>query len=172
MSQKIHSPHEASIINALQFQGNTNDCAPFTIATIVNAFSGLSTDGAALAKKMNKPIWHGIFPVIRRIPNWATFPWGVVDVLKEFGFLAHWGFRSNSDFLRLSIQKGNLPIPIIGSWRPLFAHVMTCVAWDSDGLWGFANTQISEKKIDWIPEDYFNKHWNSYGKMFIEVKLA
>jgi len=172
MSQGLHSPHEETIINALQYQGSRNDCAPFTIATIISAFTGLSIDGVALAKRMNKPSWRGIFPVIHRIPNWATFPWGMVNVLKDYGFSAHWGIRYTTDQLRMSIHKGNLPIPVIGSWRPVWGHVMTLVAWNEEGLWGFANTQMNEKKIDWKTEEYFIKHWNAYSRLCIEVNLS
>jgi len=172
MSPVLHSPHEASIIKALQYQGNRNDCAPFTIATIISAFTGLEIDGAVLATQMNKPVWRGIFPVIRRIPNWATLPWGMVDVLQNYGLAARWGFRYTTDYLRMSVQKGNLPIPIIGSWRPLWGHVMTLIAWDENGHWGFANTQMNEKNIDWKPEEYFNKHWKTFSRLCVEGILA
>lgn len=172
MSEVLHSPHETSIINALQWQGSKNNCAPFTIATIVSAFSGLVIDGAILAEQMNKPAWRGIIPVIRRIPDWVTFPWGIVDVLHDYGFSAHWGIHYTTDYLRMSVQKGNLPITVTGSWQPLWAHVMTLLAWDPSGFWGFANTQMNEKKIDWKPEDQFIKPWNLYGRMCIEVNLS
>ena len=172
MSQVLHSPHAESIVNALQCQGNRNDCAPYTVATIVSAFSGSIVDGSTLAEQMNKPVWRGIIPVIRRIPNWATFPWGMVDVLKDHGFSAHWGIRYTTDYLRMSVQKGNLPIPVIGSWRPLWGHVMTLVAWDESGYWGFANTQMNEKKIDWKTQDYFITHWNVYSRLCVEVNLS
>ncbi len=172
MSQLLHSPHEASIVNALQWQGFTNNCAPFTLATIVNALTGSSIDGAWLAKQMNKPVWRGVIPVIRRIPNWMTFPWGMVDVLREYGFRARWGINSTFDTLRYSLQQGNISIPVVGSWKPISSHVMTIVAWDSSGSWGFANTQLNEKKIDWVSEDWFKNHWKLTARMLVEVKLS
>jgi hypothetical protein len=172
MSQLLHSPHEATIINALQWQDATNNCAPYTIATIISAFSGSFIDGAWLATQMNKPAWRGIVPVIRRIPNWATFPWGMVDVLHEYGFQAHWRINSSTDYLRNSIQRGNVPIPVIVSWRPMWAHVMSLLAWDSAGRWGFANTQINDKNINWITDDYFMSHWKWSVRMLVEVKLV
>ncbi len=172
MSQLLHSPHEAAIINALQWQGNTNDCAPYTVATILSAFSGSVIDGSELAKQMNKPVWRGLLLVIRRIPNWATFPWGIVDVLREYGYPAHWGIRYKPDFLRASIQKGNIPLPILGSWQPISAHVMALIAWNPTGFWGFANTQYNVHQIHWMPDNQFIKQWNLTTRMLIEVNFS
>ena len=61
-----------------QFQGQSNDCAPHTVAIVVNALKGQEMlKGDEVAKEMNKPsLRFGLLPLIRRIPNSATFPWG------------------------------------------------------------------------------------------------
>ena len=82
---QIISPHIDAILAALQHQGDSNDCGPYTTATILNALLDLNLDGSQLAQQMDKPVWRGPLIVIRRVPNWATFPWGIVDVMREHG---------------------------------------------------------------------------------------
>jgi hypothetical protein len=167
---KIASPHTTAVLKALQWQGSTNNCGPFTTATVLNASRGLGCSGSKLAQLMNKPVWRGWRPVIRRIPNWATFPWGMVDVLREHGLNARWRFFAGEDDLRQGLEQGWLLMPIIGTWKPLWAHVMTLLAWDSDRGWGFANTGINQRSLYWIPDWDFIMKWRAMGKLLVMVK--
>jgi hypothetical protein len=166
----ISSPHLFSILTALQWQGETNDCGPFTAATVLNALQGLNIKGDQLALQMNRPNMRGPLPLIRRIPNWATLPWGMVDVFQEFGIRASWRTFVSPRYLQEGLLSGRILMPIIGSWIPLWAHVMTLLAWDPSVGWGFANTQRNDHQMDWVSQDFFLRHWTAMGRLLIEVR--
>lgn len=170
MTAPIQSPHTEILLNNLQFQGSSNDCGPYTTATVINALRGETLIGDELALQMNKPRWRSFLPVIRRIPNWATFPWGMVDVFKDYELQARWWLRVPPSYLRPAIASGHILMPISGEWRPKpWAHVMTLVAWDPQKGWGFANTQHSHNRISWLPEQDFQAKWNHYGRLLVEI---
>ena len=167
---QLISPHLDAILNAHQHQGSSNDCGPYTIATVLNALRDLNLDGDQLAHQMDKPVWRGPLFVIRRVPNWATFPWGIVDVLQEHGLEASWRPFESTKNLKKALPQGRVLMPIIGSIYPLWAHVMTLIAWDLHKGWGFANTQSSHHNIHWISDDYFRSHWNAMVHLVVEAK--
>jgi hypothetical protein len=170
MAAAIQSPHTDILLQNLQYQGTSNDCGPYTTATVINALRGAHLTGDELAQQMNKPRWRGILPVIRRVPNWATFPWGMSDVFKDYGLQARWWFRVPVSYLRPAIAGGHLLMPISGEWRPKpWAHVMTLVAWDPEKGWGFANTQYSHHHISWQPDLDFQARWDHYGHLLVEI---
>jgi len=166
----IESPYAAKILAALQWQGENNDCGPFTVATVINGLLGLDLKGADLAKEMNRPSWRGPWVLVRRVPNWATFPWGMVDVFKQYGLRASWRLLASADQLYPAVAGGEVLLPILGSWRPLWAHVMTMVAWEGQNGWGFANTQYDHHRIHWLDEAIFNKLWGSMLRMLIRIQ--
>ena len=171
MTDMIQSPYTNQILENLQFQGSSNDCGPYTTATVINALRGKNLIGDILAEQMNKPRWRGIIPTIRRVPNWSTFPWGMADVFKDFGLQARWWFRVPLSYLRPAIANGHILMPISGVWRPkAYAHVMTLVAWDSERGWGFANTQFNHHRISWVPHQEFHKNWNNYARLLVEIE--
>ena len=167
---QITSPHIDAILVALQHQGSSNDCGPYTTATVLNALLDLNLVGDRLAQQMEKPVWRGPRFVIRRVPNWATFPWGIVDVMREFGLSSSWRPFESKNYLQLALSQGAVLMPIIGSLKPLWAHVMTLVAWDLHKGWGFANTQFSHHNIYWITDGYFTSHWNVMVHLLVEAK--
>ena len=62
-------------------------------------------------------------------------------------------------------------MPIVGEWRPkTWAHVKTLVAWDPEKGWGFADTQLKEKNISWRSDESFQKKWNNYGRLLVEIE--
>jgi hypothetical protein len=171
MANLVQSRYVEKVLENLQFQGSSNDCAPYTTATIINTFRGEKLIGDELAEKMNKPRLRGIIPIIRRIPNWATFPWGMVDVFKDYDLQARWWFRTPVSYLKPAIANGHILMPISGEWRPKpWAHVMTLVAWDEEKGWGFANTQFSHHRISWVSDDSFREKWNNYGRLLVEIE--
>jgi hypothetical protein len=167
---QITSPHIDAILVALQHQGSSNDCGPYTTATVLNALLDLNLGGDRLAQQMEKPVWRGPRFVIRRVPNWATFPWGIVDVMREFGLRSSWRPFESKNYLQLALSQGTVLMPIIGSVKPLWAHVMALVAWDLHKGWGFANTQFSHHNIYWITDGYFTSHWNVMVHLLVEAK--
>ncbi|MCX8063441.1 MAG: C39 family peptidase [Anaerolineales bacterium] len=160
-SAEIVSPFAEHILQHLLYQGNRNDCAPFTAATLIHAFTDQRINPNELAQQMNHPIWRSGIPVIRRIPNWATFPWGIVDILRQYGLSARWQLFIPVQELTHHLASQILYLPIILSWRPLWAHVMTLIAYHSRYGFGFANTQSTRKEIDWLAKDRFLRLWNS-----------
>lgn len=171
MASLVQSPFTDQILENLQYQGSSNDCGPYTTATVVNAMRGQNLIGDDVANQMNKPRWRGIFPIIRRVPNWATFPWGIVDFLRDYNLQGRWWFRAPVAYLKPAIANGHILMPIIGEWRPKpWAHVMTLVAWDPEKGWGFANTQFSHHKISWRSDADFRKKWNKYARLLVEVE--
>lgn len=169
----VLSPYKDKILNALQYQGQRNDCGPFTTATVINAMRGLSLDAIQLSDEMDKPVWRGIIYVVRRIPDWATFPWGMVDVFRSYGLHARWRLFSATKYLKEYLPQGKVLMPIIGEWRPSsWAHVMSLVAWDDDQGWGFANTQHNHHNIDWHANEEFMRQWKAMGHLLVEIDNA
>jgi hypothetical protein len=167
----IYSPHTSPLLASLQCQGQSNDCGPYTCATVINALLGLSLEAAELAQQMNRPRWRGAWFVVRRLPNWATFPWGIVDVLREHGLNASWRPFAKTAYLLEGLQQGYVLMPILGGWRPLWAHVMTLVAWDVEKGWGFANTQFAHHDIHWLSDVLFQGQWRAMAHLLIEVRV-
>jgi hypothetical protein len=168
--KRVTSRHTEAVLTSLQWQGKSNNCGPFTTATVLNAVLGLNISGRKLAVLMNKPVLRGRRLVIRRIPNWATFPWGMVDVMREHGLNASWRFFAGPDDLLNGIAQGWLLMPVIGSWRPLWAHVLTLLIWDAEKGWGFANTGVNAHGLYWIDEGDFLKKWRAMGRLLVIVK--
>jgi hypothetical protein len=107
--------------------------------------------------------------VVRRVPNWATFPWGMVDIFRSYGLNASWRFFSSTGTLIEGLLTGKILMPVTGSWRPLWAHVMTLVAWDPEEGWGFANTQFDHHDIHWLDNETFLKRWKAMGRLVIVI---
>ncbi|RPI34218.1 MAG: hypothetical protein EHM70_03550 [Chloroflexota bacterium] len=167
------SPYTDAILAALQWQGARNDCGPFTVATVLNGLRNLRIEAVELARAMDKPVWRGPFPVVRRIPEWATFPWGIASVLRENGLRARWHFFGSRKLLRQSLDRGDVIMPVIGSWKPLWAHVMTMLAWDAGKkCWGFANTQTMDHTMYWLDDKTFTSQWRAMGNLLIEIKAS
>ncbi len=167
---QILSSHTQAVLDALQCQGRHNSCGPYTTATVINALCATGLEGAALAAEMNRPVFRGILPVVRRIPNWATFPWGMVDVLRQHGLDAHWRIFAGIGWLRTALQQGSLLMPITGEWRPLWSHVMTLLAWDEQQGWGFANTAHPGRQLFWLDDRTFQKRWKAMGRWVVEIR--
>jgi hypothetical protein len=171
MDTAIQSPYCEIILENLQYQGRSNDCAPYTTATIVNTFRNQDLKGDDLAKEMNTPRLRGIVLVFRRIPNWATFPWGIVDVMKEYRLEARWTFRTPIDYLLPALANKHILMPIVGEWRPKpWMHVMTLVEWDPQEGWGFANTQYKDKQTHWVSDETFRRQWKNSGHLLVEIE--
>ena len=164
---RLQSPHELTLLKALYFQGQSNDCGPYTTATALKALRGINLDPAELAARMSRPVWRGPLFVVRRVPNWATFPWGIVDVLREYGVKAHWRLFSSPEQLWQGLEQGRVLMPVIGSWRPVWAHVMSLVPWDPQLGWGFANTQYAHHHIHWLDDDTLQRRWRAMARILV-----
>lgn len=157
-----------------QYQGQTNDCAPFTIAIVVNTMRDEKVlDGWKLAREMNKPRinWVGPLPlpVIRRIPNWATLPWGIADVLKLNKVPCRWWFGATTDDLHRALNEGRIAMPVIGELKPLWAHVKPLAAYHPHVGFGFCDPASNGSDLAWQSEKEFERLWNNYRHLLIET---
>ncbi len=160
-----------TILENLQYQGSSNDCGPSTTVTVINALLNRGLEAESLAEEMNKPRWRGIFLVIRRIPNWATFPWGMVDVFRQHGLDASWRFNASPEYLKDALAQGLILMPILGSWKPLWAHVMTLLVYSPDNGWGFGNTQFKPHNLHWVSDETFQRQWRATRRLLVKINL-
>ena len=152
-----------------QYQGPTNDCAPFTVAIAVNALTGAHLNGADVVRAMDRPRLRGVLPVVRRIPRWATFPWGIVDELERNHVRARWRFGADEADLLRALAEDRLALPIFGAWRPLWAHVRILVAQDEVRGWGFVDAGQPGPDVLWEASARFARLWRNYGNLLAET---
>ena len=165
----INSIWTNALLSAHQFQGISNDCGPYCAAIVLTVL-GDKTEADTLAQQMNKPKWNNGFPVIRRIPNWATFPWGLVDIFKSRGFEANWKlFVSKVELMRL-LGDGEYLIVFIGNLIPLWAHSLILISFDDNKGVGFVDPALELKEIHWISERNFINHWSVLGRTVLTIK--
>lgn len=153
-----------------QFQGQSNDCGPYCTAVLVNLLKGTNLDGETIGQKMNKVAWNGPLPVVQRIKNWATFPWGVVHQLKSYGISARWQAFTNPNLLFANLVQNIHTIVIIGEIHPIaWAHYLILTAHDPVEGWGFINSATQSSEIFWIPASIFITQWKAYGRISITL---
>jgi hypothetical protein len=160
------------IVQFHQPQGQTNDCAPFTVAIVINALTGENLSGARLAQEMNRVRLspRGLpFPVIRRIPNWATFPWGIADELGRHGLRARWRLGASENDLLTALRENRVALPIVGSLAPLWAHVKILVAHEAARGWGFVDPAQPRAEVIWDSPQRFALLWGNWGHLLIET---
>ena len=164
----INSPYLDVLQSHHQFQGSSNDCGPFCTATAVNVFHQKQIKGTDLGLAMNRVKWK-VVPTVRRIPNWATLPWGVVDILKEEKLKAHWLVFQKCEKLLDLLARQNILIVIIGNYRPMWSHYKILAAFDSTQGYGFVDSAFRSSDLQWNTTDYFEKHWRKYGSQVIQI---
>lgn len=169
MLTRLTSPYTSALLEGLQVQNKRNDCGPCTVATAIRALTGQEVEGLQISREMNRPAWRGPLPVIRRIPNWATFPWGMVDVFRRYGLQASWRPFASTERLLSLLEGGCVLLPIIGGWRPPWVHVMTLVEYEPRHGWGFVNTQRPERCIYWLEDSTFRRQWLAMGRLLVQV---
>ncbi len=167
----LYSPHTQALLKAHRHQGQSNDCGPYTVGMVVQALRGSAPDPGEIARRMNRPRWRGAFLVVRRIPNWATFPWGVADALQEYNLPARWQPFASREQLRRGLQSGEILMPVIGAWLPRpWAHIAVLVAWDpARGGWGFVDPLVETPRIHWRDEETFARQWNALLRLLVRV---
>jgi hypothetical protein len=60
-------------------------------------------------------------------------------------------------------------MPIIGSWKPMWAHVMTLLVYSPDRGWGFGNTQFQHHNLHWVSEQAFEWQWDTTWRLLVRV---
>lgn len=170
----IKSIYADKILEKHQFQGKSNDCGPFCIAMVNNALNGTDLKGEDIGQELNNWVWRGVVPVWRRINNWATLPWGMVDKFRELGYKSQWKLFQNAVYLKNGLEENKLIIPIIGEWKwPLggtWAHFMVLVQHDPEMGWGFVNSAKPQKKFYWLSDAEFMEKWRWGNHMLVEAE--
>jgi hypothetical protein len=151
------------------FQGSTNNCGPFSAAIILKMFDHPNINGEQISKELGKIHWKGIIPLIRRVPNWATFPWGVADLFSQYGMTAKWRWLCTYSHLIENIKTDKITIVLIGSWLSGWAHYKILVAADTQNGLGFIDPGFKNPQICWQPLGEFLTQWRFFARSIIEV---
>lgn len=172
-----------------QSQGQSNDCGPTAAAIAANAFWDEERySGDVVARKMNKPAfsWRPFpHPVFQRIPDWATFPWGIVYYLRSQKVPSRWFPFASLSRLRRNLESGRITIVLIGEvlrWdQGRFAgwsHYKLPYGYSSARGYLFVDPAVNradsiEKEIpqgvSWQPEEQFLQQWRNLLQVMIEV---
>ncbi len=194
----IYKPHyhtSADLFHWHQYQGsNTNDCAAFSIAIVGNAIlNSPHFDGYTVAREMEKvvvasrPLPH---ITIRKIPKWATLPWGISGYLQSKGISARLRWFGSTDDLLHNIQENRLTIVLIG--EPFLREGFKFKGWaHAKVLYGFEPTGPQPEKgfyfvdpgerrerssshqpqgVSWQDEVKFKKEWSNMLRIYIEAQ--
>lgn len=164
----IKSPFFDNFINFHQFQGNTNDCGPYSASIIISAINNRVLQGKSLSKYLDNYPARLKFPFFLRIPGWATFPWGITSILKQYGIHSHWQIFTSESHL-INILSQNIAIVLTGTWCPLISHYRILVAYDSSVGWGFVDPAVPKNIVVWQKDADFKKTWNTMGRSVIII---
>jgi hypothetical protein len=170
-----------------QYQGeNTNDCAAFSVAIVGNAFLNENRfDGGTIAREMEKivfvtsPLPHF---TLRKIPKYATLPWGVSGYLQSKNIPAKLHWFGNVDDLLRNIQDNRLTIVIIGDLLRGWGHAKVLYGFEPAGPQpekGFYFVDPGYPK-EWSRpqhpqgvflqgEDEFKREWNNLFRIYIDI---
>ena len=172
------------------YQGTTNDCGPHSTCIVANALLGEERfDPQTVAEALNHTsVSPGPFPriIVRRIPNWATFPWGITDFLNHHDFHAKWHLRGNVERLLSNLRNDVATMVMIG--EPLRFERRKYVGWGHvkilygyDPLYGYGFVDPGSEKdpsdpwermgIFWQDEPSFLHQWAGLFRIYIEVTL-
>ncbi len=167
----VQARHSEAVLACHRYQGASNDCGPFCVAMLVEAVGGRSLDPAALARRLDRPRWRGLWgllPLVRRIPGFSTFPWGLVDALAAQGLRARWQRGSSAEELRGWLGAGLGVIVLYGEWRPKpWAHYVVLLAHDPVKGWGVADPDRQEAQLRWLPDATFRRRWRAMGRIAV-----
>lgn len=165
----IKTQYLSNLLFAHQYQGGSNNCAPYSISIILNALGITNILGNQLADEMNRLRWKGFFPIIYRFSNWATFPWGVVNTFHKYGVYSKWNLFASISCLKSCLLSNIIPIVVTGGFFPLWAHVRIVVAYDGIKGWGFIDPANQKKVINWQQQPLFISQWTCMGRILIKI---
>jgi len=169
MTNIIYSPFYSELINSYQYQGLTNDCGPFSISIILQALKVSKITGTDLSKDMKGLHWNGIYPNIYRLRNGATFPWGILKILRKYNLhCKYYVFTSEEKIIRYMKEK-NIVILLVGKLFPLWAHYMIFGKYSALKGYGFIDPGNNKNKISWIIKDDLKNIWKTYAYSCIVI---
>lgn len=152
------------------FQEDTFDCGPYVVAMSLNAVLQNVFSGVDISREMNVPRWYFIFPVILRIPAWATFPWGITWFVRRQGLQSRWQLFTTRNSLIENINFPLLQIVLVGGYSPLWAHYKILVAYDeTTDEFGFIDPGSRLPNIVWQKSSVFYNEWRHYGQLRVTI---
>ncbi len=179
-SWHVGERHDRTLASWHIAQGSTSDCGPHVVAEAVNFWTGearLQAD--EVARRMNRPRVGAGFPlvVVRRVPNWATFPWGIADELRAQGVPAGWKLNASEDDLHAALRDDRLAMPIFG--EPLrrkglrwtgWSHVVLLEGWDpaTETYWFVDSARTSAPTSR--PRAEFLQLWGNMQRLLVETR--
>lgn len=173
-----------------QYQGSTNNCGPTSLAMAANALLGAARfQGATVAEEMNAPAFEvRPFPhwVVRRVRNWATFPWGIVQYLRQHTLPAHWALFGTGETLRRNLLADQITILMLGDpWHWAagayagWAHAKVLFGYTPGRGFLFVDPAYEsganiadpwqQQGLTWQDETEFFRQWRALGNIHIEV---
>ena len=172
----VTSSHAEAVLACRRQQTHPNDCGPFAAAAVITGLTGQQIVAEELAQALDRPrgrgLW-GLLPLVRRVPRFATFPWGVVDALRLHGLEARWQAGMSPEDLVEHLAEGDLLVPIIGRWLPKpWAHYMVLLAHNPAIGWGFADPASRYDSLRWYPAEDFLPKWRNMGRMAVIISTA
>ena len=165
-----NSIYTGILVSNHQYQAQSENCGPFCAAMAINAIKGSHLDGNDLALSMNRPGFDHFLITIRRIPNYATFPWGIVDVLSENGIKSSWKFFSNFSDLSSLISQKNILIILTATYQPLSGHYRILASIEDDKI-GFIDPAHPEQDIKYQPRPSFLLEWQNAFNPLITIQV-
>jgi len=169
-----------------QYQGNTNNCGPMSLAISMNAFVHEETfNGENIAMELDHWIKHFPKLIIPRISNWATFPWGLVQYLRYQKIPGKWSLSGSSEKLKENIKREIITIIFVGEplrWKngkyDGWSHIKVLYG-NSPGHFFFidpayrkntgSNNELSDSGISKQSEEEFLKIWKNMFKIYVEL---
>ena len=173
-----------------QHQGQTKDCGPTSLAIAANALLGEERfQGPRVAQEMNDPAFEvRPFPhfVVRRIRNWATFPWGIVQYLQQHDIPARWSPRGTVDTLRRNLLADRLTIVMLGEllhWEnrryAAWGHAKVLFGYTPGQGFLFVDPAYERRPdapdswehygLSWQEEGEFLQQWRGLFRIYVEV---
>lgn len=172
--------HSRSLAAYHQWQGQTNDCGPYVVTMAVNFWHGQTLlEAQAVARAMNRPRLGWGFPpvVVRRIPRWATFPWGIADLLRQHHLPARWRILASEKALQDALREGRLAMPILGEPWCLregrwcgWAHVVILAGWDAASERYLLVDSSRTTALTSLPRAEFLRLWRAMGRLLVETR--
>jgi hypothetical protein len=170
-----------------QYQGQTNDCGPTCLAIAANAARDENLfHGPDLAQQLNKIAFRWTpfpRPVVRRVPGWATFPWGMVDYLREESITARWSVLNPPEKLLNILLEDRLAVVVLG--QPLRWKKWQYLGWSHYKILygytpgrGYVFVDPGRRKMGdtwgqhglfWQAEEDFLPLWRNMGRILVEV---
>ncbi len=165
----IRSPYLDQLRNGHQYQGRSNDCGPYCTAAVIHTVKRKKVSGVELGQRMAGVKWKGILPKIYRIRNWATFPWGIRNMLKDEHIPARWSVFQKVETLQSLLSQNVMLIVIVGRFFPSWAHYKILTAYDPNRGYGFIDSAYKTSEVHWDKAELFEKYWKNYGSQIISI---